>query len=103
MADPLPSDGFMRAILGEVFMVQRDGVYADSGDGANKISAELTREQVAAEPCKCVRCVMCSGTGRVRVDHWSGYDTEPCEDCENGITEPCGRCEYLADLDRELF
>ena len=58
---------------------------------------------VAAESCQCVSCVMCSGKGRIRVDHWSGYDTEPCEDCENGISEVCGRCEYLADLDRELF
>lgn len=63
----------------------------------------LTREKVPADQCECVLCDMCSGTGRVRVDHWSGYDTEPCEDCENGIVEVCGRCEYLADLDRELF
>lgn len=61
----------------------------------------ITRESVAAEQCKCVRCSMCSGTGRVQVDHWSGYDTEPCEDCDNGIIEPCGRCEYLEELDRE--
>lgn len=61
----------------------------------------LTRESVAAEPCKCVRCSMCSGTGRIRVDDWSGYDTEPCEDCNNGIVETCGRCEYLAELDME--
>ena len=101
MSDKLPSDGFMRTILGEVFMVQRDGIYADSGDGPKKIDTALTRESVAVEPCKCVRCVMCSGTGRIRVDHWSGYDTEPCEDCDNGITEVCGRCELLAELEHE--
>lgn len=58
------------------------------------------RESVNAEPCQCVRCVMCSGTGRVRCGDYMG-DTEPCEDCENGIAEVCGRCELLADLDRE--
>ena len=93
MADKLPSDDFMRALLGDTFMIQH-GIRTESG-------SELTRKTVAAEPCTCVRCCMCSGTGRIRVDHWSGYDTEPCEDCDNGITEPCGRCEYLADLDRE--
>ena len=93
MADQLPSDGFMRALLGDTFMIQH-GIRQESG-------SQLTRKTVAAEPCRCVRCVMCSGTGRIRVDHWSGYDTEPCEDCDNGITEVCGRCEYLAELDRE--
>lgn len=82
MSDKLPSTNFMKALLADVFMLRE-------------------RERVSAEPCKCVRCVMCSGTGRIRVDHWSGYDTEPCEDCDNGIAEVCGRCEYLADLDRE--
>lgn len=57
--------------------------------------------EIAPLSRKSVRGVMCSGTGRVRVDHWSGYDAEPCEDCDNGITEVCGRCELLADLDHE--
>lgn len=61
----------------------------------------LTREAVAAEPCECVCCVMCSGTGRIQVDHWSGYDTEPCEDCDDGIVEVCRRCQYLADWDEQ--
>lgn len=103
MSDKLPSDDFMRAIIGEVFMVQPDGIHSDSGNGPEKISTALTRASVQAEECKCVHCVMCGGTGRIQVDHWSGYDTEPCEDCQNGIIEVCGRCEYLADLDRELF
>lgn len=66
-------------------------------------AARMEREKVSAETCRCVLCVMCSGTGRIQVDHWSGYETEPCEDCENGVSEVCGRCEYLTDLDRELF
>ena len=60
---------------------------------------DLTREQVAAERCTCVHCVMCNGSGRISVDGWSGFETEPCEDCDNGITETCPRCEYLADVD----
>jgi hypothetical protein len=58
----------------------------------------LDRATVESEPCRCVKCVMCSGTGRINVDHWSGFDTEPCEDCNNGIAEVCGRCEYLFDI-----
>jgi hypothetical protein len=93
MADPLPSDSFMRAILGEVFMVQPNGMYANN----QKISNQLTRESVASEPCKCVRC----STRRKNIRWFTGYDTEPCEDCNNGIVEPCSRCEYLEELDRE--
>ena len=63
------------------------------------MSERETRDKVAAEPCRCVRCVMCSGTGKIRVDNWSGYDTEPCDDCDNGISEACDRCRYLSDLD----
>ena len=94
MSDKLPH---------EVITVQPDGVYSDSGKGFKKISNALTRASVQAEECQCVSCVMCQGTGRVKIDHWSDMETEPCEDCENGIAEVCGRCEYLADLDRELF
>jgi hypothetical protein len=41
MPDELPSDQFMRAILQEVFMVQPDGVYSDSGKGPEKISTAV--------------------------------------------------------------
>ena len=58
-------------------------------------------KKVAAEPCHCIRCVMCSGTGRIRVDHWYEYDTEPCEDCTNGIVEFCDRCQLLEDMEHE--
>lgn len=66
------------------------------------MSDALTRATVQQEPCACVKCVMCGGTGRYRSDDvWDEYGT--CEECNNGIVEVCGRCEYLADLDRELF
>lgn len=64
----------------------------------------LTRESVAAEACRCVRCSFCRGNGftssyeRNQFD----WDTETCEECGgSGITETCGRCEYLRDLDYE--
>ncbi len=60
------------------------------------------RQKVEQEPCRCVRCDMCRGTGRIaNRESWSGTDFEPCEDCHNGIIETCDRCELLADMDHE--
>jgi hypothetical protein len=42
----VPSDNFMRAILGEVFMVQPDGIYADSGDGPKCLSERVLAEWI---------------------------------------------------------
>ena len=61
----------------------------------------LTRESVVAEPCKCVRCSFCRGSGR---DPYAeiGMGEQSCEECGgSGISEVCGRCELLADWDRE--
>lgn len=61
----------------------------------------IDRQKIAAEPCRCVRCSFCRGTGRYRDDDiWS--EDGPCEECGgSGIVETCGRCEYLAELDHE--
>lgn len=92
MADRPPSDNFMRALLQDTLGRAIMGDHSPS---------TLTREQVNAEPCKCVRCSWCRGTGRYRGDDiWD--ESEPCEECGGlGITEACGRCEYLEELDRE--
>lgn len=63
--------------------------------------SEADRHKVQAEPCRCVRCVMCSGTGTIDYDTRLGTNTESCEDCDNGIAEACGRCQLLADMDME--
>ena len=68
-------------------------------------------EKIAAEPCKCVSCSSCGGTGSV----WFTFDgkylgnhrsddldeLERCEECHAGIVELCARCETLAELEQE--
>ena len=67
------------------------------------IRADIAK--VSKEPCGCVRCSLCGGTGRLR---WSrplcveSWKEEPCEDCNGGITQICGRCQLLTDLDHEM-
>ena len=105
MSDQLPSDNFMRAILRDTLGRAIEGDHTPS---------TLTRESVASETCNCVRCPDCGGSGSYWIDqrgHYLGQhrsddmdDLEHCDSCGgSGITEVCGRCEYLADLDRELF
>ena len=55
-------------------------------------------KQLESEPCTCVRCSFCCGTGTVYVD-MSGAECpymfedtdspEPCEECRNGVVEIC--------------
>lgn len=67
---------------------------------------------VAAEPCRCVPCGDCGGTGNVWFDFRGRYlgnhrsddldDLEPCDSCGgSGITETCDRCQLLNDMDHE--
>lgn len=66
----------------------------------------MTKEEIAsveAEPCTCARCDWCNGRGYVLEDGdggWSGFETEPCDQCNNGIVETCDRCQLLMDEDQ---
>lgn len=60
------------------------------------------RDRVSAEPCRCVRCGDCGGSGRVsvRTDSYPEWDLESCEECGgSGIVETCDRCELLEEMD----
>lgn len=75
-----------------------------------------TRETIAkidAEPCACVRCGDCGGSGSYYVDHRGHFlgqhrsddmdDLEYCDGCGgSGIVEVCSRCELLRDLEYDL-
>jgi len=66
------------------------------------VTIKEQRKKVEQEPCSCVRCDMCNGTGRIADrQSWSGLDYEPCEDCSNGIVETCDRCQLLEDMDSD--
>jgi hypothetical protein len=54
-------------------------------------------EKVRAEPCRCISCGTCGGTGYI--PSWDGLDSDPCEDCNQGISETCDRCTLLVDLE----
>lgn len=68
--------------------------------------------QVAAEPCRCVRCADCGGRGSYWVDLRGRYlgihrsddmdEMETCESCGgSGIDDTCDRCQLLEDMDHE--
>lgn len=59
---------------------------------------------IRAEPCHCIRCGECFGTGRVRdLEDWSDLGYETCEECGgSGIVETCARCKLIADMEYDL-
>lgn len=67
------------------------------------MSAIDARSNVAAEPCRCVRCDWCHGSGWVLDrESWSGCETETCEECGgSGIVETCDRCQLLTEMGYE--
>jgi hypothetical protein len=72
------------------------------------IRAEI--ERLNKQPCECVVCADCGGSGNVRVD-MRGHpipfgddlaDLEPCEECRSGIVETCERCLEIEELDEQI-
>ena len=67
--------------------------------------------QLEGEPCACVRCTACNGSGTIYFDLRGRYvgksrmddldDMEPCDMCKGGIAEECDRCLALEDYDLE--
>lgn len=62
------------------------------------------RDKVAAEPCLCILCANCNGTGSIRysTNQFDEDETEPCDDCHGGITDVCDRCQLLEEMEHEL-
>ena len=62
------------------------------------------QKRVAAEPCHCVRCDYCRGSGMFMVDTGS-YPEENLESCEecggSGLVQVCDRCQLLEEMDHE--
>jgi hypothetical protein len=65
--------------------------------------------KLESEPCTCLTCGECKGTGNVYWflgkycgPHHPGDDLanlEPCDSCHNGVIELCDRCAALEDYD----
>jgi hypothetical protein len=68
-------------------------------------------KQLEAEPCKCIPCSHCDGTGSIYFDMKGRYvgrhrfddlcDAEPCDMCHGGIAAKCERCQQLDDWDAD--
>lgn len=69
-------------------------------------------QKVEQEPCRCIRCGDCNGSGTVWFD-WRGHylgnsrcddldELEHCDRCGgSGIIEVCDRCQLLEEMDYE--
>lgn len=67
-------------------------------------------KKVSDEPCRCVNCHDCNGSGSIWLDFRGRYlgssrcddldELEICESCGGcGIVETCSRCEMLEEMD----
>jgi hypothetical protein len=75
------------------------------------MTATEARAKVAVEPCACVRCGACGGSGTIWLDFRGRYlgnsrcddldEMEPCDECSGGIVEVCERCQLLEEMDNE--
>jgi DnaJ-class molecular chaperone len=63
--------------------------------------AAAARSLVLGEPCRCVWCGECLGSGVVRSENpIADYDLDPCEGCGgSGIVEACDRCQLLTEME----
>lgn len=74
--------------------------------------SSLAQQKVEREPCTCVHCDACRGSGSIWLDFKGRYlgnsgcddldQREMCEECGgSGITETCDRCQLLDEMDDE--
>jgi len=62
---------------------------------------ENAKKRVEAEPCRCVSCGACNGSGQMMVQQtrYPEEDLETCDCCSGtGIVEVCDRCELLEEM-----
>lgn len=64
----------------------------------------LSREELNKEPCACIRCSACGGSGRICIhDQFAFEEHDPCEECEgSGIFDTCDRCQLMDEHDHEV-
>lgn len=65
------------------------------------MNSSAARDKVSAEPCRCVSCGDCGGSGDMRSLRYHDMDeAEACDTCGgSGIAETCYRCQLLEEMD----
>lgn len=61
----------------------------------------LSKDELNKEPCKCVSCPTCRGTGKLSVPDPLNEpfdDLITCDECDEGIIEECDRCQLMGEL-----
>jgi len=62
----------------------------------------LDIRKVEAEPCTCVRCGDCNGSGKDWLDPHGHYLRKLCDACGgSGISKVCDRCQLLDEMGYE--
>jgi DnaJ-class molecular chaperone len=65
---------------------------------------EDARSELLAQPCRCVSCPDCRGSGRTwfQTGGYPEEDVETCDYCSgSGITEQCDRCADLIEIEHD--
>lgn len=67
------------------------------------MTPEEYRKQLLAEPCECVSCADCGGSGRMdrETGSFPEWEPEPCDMCSGGVVEVCDRCCQLEELEHD--
>lgn len=63
---------------------------------------ELQWDALAKQPCKCINCASCRGSGMTsyRTGSYPEWDLDSCLSCDGrGLIEECDRCRELEELD----
>lgn len=61
-----------------------------------------TKVRSVPEPCTCVPCGTCGGSGQVeyRTNSYPEWDLDSCSECSgSGISEECAECQWAEDCD----
>jgi hypothetical protein len=72
-------------------------------DTIASLRAEI--ERLNKQPCECVVCSLCRGTGNYPIydrTQPEEFDLEECDQCRNGIRETCERCLEIEELDEQV-
>ena len=65
--------------------------------------ASMSKKELNAQPCDCITCGTCHGTGRMRDQYSEPWvdEYQSCYDCDGGVTDTCDRCRLLIEIEHD--